>query len=231
MLITISRQYAAGGSHVARLVADHLGWRLIDNELIDEVAKRAGLPAEEVARQQERAPSFIERLASVTAVQLPELFMAPTINEVAEEARLAQITGSVVDELANDGRLVLVGRASAAVCAGRQDAVLVRLVGDTEVRVRHAIELGVPAEQAEDTVRETDANRARYHRQYYGRDWEDPALYDMVLNTTRLGFEGAAEVVAALAVRRWGLTPPAFSSQAPEGSGDGADEGHGSMPQ
>ncbi len=207
MLITISRQYAAGGSHVARLVAQRLDWRLIDNEIIDEVAERAGLPAEEVARQQERAPSFIERLASVTAVQLPELFMAPTINEVAEEARLAQITGSVVDELASDGRCVLVGRASAAVCADRQDALLVRLVGEHDVRLRHAIELGVASEAAEDTLRETDGNRARYHRQYYGRDWEDPVLYDAVLNTSRLGYEGAADVVVTLAARRWGLNP------------------------
>ena len=191
---------------MASAVAERLGWRLIDNELIDEVAERAGLPAEKVARQQERAPSFIERLASVTAVQLPELFMSPTINEVAEEARLAQITGSVVDELANQGHCVLVGRASAAVCADRQDALLVRLVGTVETRLKHALELGVAAEDAEAVLNETDGNRARYHRQYYDRDWDDPTLYDLVLNTSRLGFDEATEVVVALAARRWGLT-------------------------
>jgi hypothetical protein len=61
MVITISRQYGAGGSEVARLIAARLGWSVVDNEIIDRVAERAGLSPVDVARQEERAPSFIER--------------------------------------------------------------------------------------------------------------------------------------------------------------------------
>src|SRR5438445_251733 len=63
-VITITRQYAAGGSDVARLVAAALDWTVIDNEFVDEVALRAGLAPEEVAERDERAPGLLERLAS-----------------------------------------------------------------------------------------------------------------------------------------------------------------------
>ena len=62
MIVTISRQFGAGGSEVARRVAAGLGWKLVDNDLIDRVAQQAGLPREEVARQEERAPGYLERL-------------------------------------------------------------------------------------------------------------------------------------------------------------------------
>ena len=72
MIITISRQFGAGGSEIARRVAGALGWRVVDNELIGRVAKGAGLPPEEVAQREERAPSFIERLARLCQFHLFE---------------------------------------------------------------------------------------------------------------------------------------------------------------
>src|SRR5438034_4300909 len=72
-VITITRQYASGGSEVARLVAVGLDWTVIDNEFVDQVAQRAGLPAEEVAQREERAPGLLERLARTLAVASPEM--------------------------------------------------------------------------------------------------------------------------------------------------------------
>jgi hypothetical protein len=70
-LITITRQYASGGSDIALLVARSLSWTVIDNEFVDEVARRAGLPAAEVAQREERAPGLLERLARTLAVASP----------------------------------------------------------------------------------------------------------------------------------------------------------------
>ncbi len=74
MLITVSRQFGAGGSEVASRVADALGWSLVDNEFVEQVARRAGLPPEEVADREERVLSFIERLSLTMASSAPELF-------------------------------------------------------------------------------------------------------------------------------------------------------------
>ena len=197
MLITISRQYASGGAQVASLVAKQLGWRVIGNELIDAVAQRAGIPAEEVQAREDRPPGFVQRLARIASAQLPDLFLpAPAMGQPIGEGNLIRVTRSVVCEIAAQGRCVFVGRASAAVLARRLDALHVRLVGGPEFRRRVAVEvMGVPDHDADAIVVRRDANRARYHREYYARDCDDPRHYDLVLNTERLGFEGAADLI------------------------------------
>src|SRR5207247_7316179 len=77
-VITITRQYASGGSEVARLVAGELGWDVIDNEFVDEVARRAGLPPDAVAQREERGPGLLERLAGTLAGGSPVMFIATT---------------------------------------------------------------------------------------------------------------------------------------------------------
>jgi len=201
MLITISRQYAAGGSLVATEVAEALNWSVVDNEFIDRVAARAGMTHEEVAAREERVPSFIERLALTLATSSPELFPPATgTAEDPSEAKVVKITESLVAELAETGHVVLVGRAAPAVLGQRKGTLHVRLVAPEAFRVRVAVErLGLPPDEATATVHRIDRNRQRYHRQYYGRDWDDATNYDMVLNTGWLGFDGAAALIVARA--------------------------------
>ncbi|HET6344524.1 MAG TPA: cytidylate kinase family protein, partial [Myxococcota bacterium] len=126
MLITISRQYGAGGSEVARRVAAALDWRVVDNELIEQVAARAGLPPERVAQREERVPTFVERLARSLAVATPEVFPPPdSAGAIIDmpEADLVKVTEVVVAEIAAQGRVVLVGRAAPAVLARERDAL------------------------------------------------------------------------------------------------------------
>ena len=139
MLITISRQYGAGGSEVARLVATRLGWSVVDNDIVDRVAERAGLAADVVARQDERVPGFVERLArALTASSqeyaLPQLGVAVR----AEEPSLVRITEMVVQEVAAEGRVVLVGRAAPAVLGTGHDALHIKLVAPREFRIKLA---------------------------------------------------------------------------------------------
>ena len=140
MLITLSRQYAAGGSRIARLVAGSIGWQLVDNEFVEQVAERAGLTPEEVAEREEKPPSLIERLANVTAFELPELFTHGGVRGRLDEGSLEQVTRSLVKDLAEQGNSVLVGRASAAVLARRDDALHVRVVASAAFREHYAQE-------------------------------------------------------------------------------------------
>ena len=204
MIITISRQFGAGGSEVARRVAEALDWRLVDNDLVDRVAERAGLPPEEVAQRDERAPGFVERLVRALT-RVPELFPKPAEKvPEPEEASLVRLTESVVAELAAEGRVVLVGRAGPAVLRGKYDALHIKIVAPLTDRLRTTSErLGLAPKEAEKALQETDANRARYLKQHYGRDWNDSTNYDMVLNTGTLGLQGATEVIVAETKRRW----------------------------
>jgi cytidylate kinase len=213
VLITISRQYGAGGSAAAARVAEALGWRVVDNELVERVAVRAGLAPQDVAEREERVPTFIERLARTIVAATPELVVPPQAGGTVEdlgEADLVRATERVVQEIAQEGRVVFVGRAAPAVLARERDALHVRLVAPRDHRILVAAErLGMSAEDAARVVDETDRMRARYHREYYQRDWGDPANYHMTLNTMALGIDGAAEVIVREAQRRgWGREQP-----------------------
>jgi cytidylate kinase len=206
MLITISRQYGAGGSEVARRVADALGWRVVDNELVEEVAARAGISREDVAEREERVPSFAERLARSLAASSPELFAAPAPGGTVprlQESDLVRITESVVAEVAAKGRVVLVGRAAPAVLAREDNSLHVKLVAPRPYRIKAAADrLGMDLQRAAEILDETDAMRERYLRQFYRRNWNDPVNYHMVLNTGVLGPDGATEVIVGEARRR-----------------------------
>src|SRR5207253_580249 len=140
-VITITRQYASGGSEVARLVAAELGWDVIDNEFVDEVARRAGLPPDAVAQREERAPGLLERLARTLAAGSPEMFIAtagvPRVEP--DEAAIVQLTERVIAEAAAQGRIVLVGRGAQAVLAQRPDALHVYVVAPKPWRMKLAV--------------------------------------------------------------------------------------------
>ena len=203
MLITISRQFGAGGSAVAARVAATLGWRVVDNELVERVAARAGLtpggrgPAGGAGLHVHRAPG------SRGGRRDPGAGGATGCRRTAAslaEADLVRLTERVVEEVAAEGRVVLVGRAAPAVLARERDAIHVKVVAPRAWRIRTVVErLGVSAEEAAGLIDETDRNRARYHRQHYHRDWADPANYHLVLNTAALGLDGAAEVIVGRA--------------------------------
>ena len=203
-VITVTRQYGSGGSKVAGLVAAQLGWTLIDNEFVEEVARSAGLPVATVVALEERAPSLKERLVSALATASPEVFVptsAPTDEEKTEE-RIVRHTERVIAAAAQDGRVVLVGRGAQAVLAGATPelGLHVYVIAPREERIRTIMRrLSLNATEAARLTDETDANRDRYVERWYGRRRQDPANYHLVVNTGLMGYEGSAELVSMAA--------------------------------
>src|SRR5438034_10527296 len=161
-VITVTRQYGSGGSDIARLVAERLGWELVDNQFVEEVARRAGLPPDEVAQREERAPGLLERLARTLAAASPELFVAsagvPRVEQ--DEATIVRVTERIIAEAAAHGRIVLVGRGAQAVLVQRPDALHVYVVASKPWRMKHAVErLGVDLASVEKVVDDIDRQR------------------------------------------------------------------------
>ena len=204
MIITISREIGAGGGEVSRQVAAALDWRVVDNEIVDAIAARSGLSPTEVAAREERAPGFAERLIRMLTAAAPEIQAAPDEVPELEEARLVQITASVVADIAREGRVVLVGRAASAVLSRDDDALHLKVVAPKEIRIAAvAARFGLAPAQARDQVSASDADRTRYHEQYYNRDWRDASHYHLVVNTAALGVEGAVDTIVGRAKARW----------------------------
>ena len=208
-VVTITRQYGAGGSRVAGLVAGALGWTVIDNEFISQVAERAGLTADEVAAREERAPSLGQRLVRALATASPEVFVpAAAEGGSPDEEALVRQAEHVIAEAAAHGRAVLVGRGAQAYLATARPAEALHawVVAPRAVRIRVTMErLALGEKAAALEMDTTDADRDRYVEKWYGRRRQDPANYHLVLNTDWLGHEGAADlIVAAARARGWG---------------------------
>lgn len=206
-VITISREFGSGGSDVARLVANRLGWTLIDNEFVDRVAERAGCSAEEVQQQEERVPTLIERLARALTVSAPEMFAAAADPQMAlpPEDRIVRMTEAVIAEAVQRGHVVMVGRGAPAYLAEREGTLHVYVVAPREQRIAAVQQrLGLEADEAARRLDEVDGGRRRYVRLHYQREWNEPANYDLVVNTGHFTYEQAAALIVA-AVQARGL--------------------------
>lgn len=200
-VITITRQYGAGGSEVARLVAERLGWQLIDNEFVDQVAQRAGIEPGEVAAREERSPSLIERLVRALATASPEVFVpgaSPATDE--QEDDLVTTTEHVIAQAGMVGNVVLVGRGAQAYLArSHANALHAFVVAPLENRIEALVKrLSVGPDEAKQQAEKMEADRDRYVQRFYQRDRRDPANYHIVVNTGLLGYAGAADVIASL---------------------------------
>jgi len=206
-VVTITRQYGAGGSLVARLVAERLGWTVIDNEFVGEVARLAGLPAEEVAAREERIPSLLERLGRTLAASAPDVLEPSSPPQaLSDDERMLRVTERVIAEAAAHGRVVLVGRGAHAFLGGPRDAATslhAYVVAPRDVRVRTIMEReSLAPPDAARKVDGVDARREQYLERHYHRRRDDAADYHLVVNTAWLGYDGAADLVAEVARKR-----------------------------
>jgi cytidylate kinase len=203
-LITISRMFGSGGSHVAQRVADALGWDLLDNAVVDAVAARLGLTTAEVSAREERVPSLVERLAAAMTLTAPEMLPMVDTTTLRTDERIVAVTKAVIEEAVQAGNAVLVGRGAQCLLANRPDALHVFCYARPEALAAYIVgDQGVSQEEAARLVDTTNHQREQYVRQHWNRKWRAPESYDLCVITGTLGIEGAARVVVSLARERF----------------------------
>jgi cytidylate kinase len=197
-VVTVSRQYGAGGLRVGRAAAEALGFTFVDREIVEEAARRLGVEAELAEELDERAPAIVEEVGLALAAASPE-FGLSALPEL-DDRTLADATKRVMLSLADAGNYVILGRGAQAALADRADACHLSLVGNLEDRARRIMQWqNVDQREARARCERVDAERAGYVKHFYGRDIRDPLLYDAVLNTSRLGLEAASKLAVAVA--------------------------------
>ncbi len=203
-IVTISRMFGSGGSHVAQRVADALGWDLLDNAVVDAVARRLGVSVAEVSAHEERVPSLAERLAAAMTLSTPEMLPLVDAALPPTDERIVAVTRAVIEEAVQTGHAVLVGRGAQCVLANRPDALHVFCYAPMEALAAYVMtERGVSHNEARRVVETTNRQREQYVRQHWNREWRAEENYDLCVNTGTLGIEGAARVVIDLARERF----------------------------
>jgi cytidylate kinase len=176
-VVTISRQLGSLGFEIAQSLAEQLGYRLVWRELINQAAIRAGAP--------EVALAMIDELNLLGICPSPEKCQA--YFEAVEK---------VLHELADQGEVVIVGRGGQLVLRGHPQVLHVRIVAPLEVRVdRVAASKSVSPKAALAQIKASDRTRRLYFQKFYQADWDEPTLYDLILNTGRIPPDAAVEMI------------------------------------
>jgi cytidylate kinase len=200
--VTLSRLYGAGGIRVAKAVAEALGWRTVDRDLVEEAAGRLGVDPRLAVALDEKVPALIEEAGlALAAAERP-----PVPVSALDDRALAEAVRAVIVSLADAGGYVILGRGGQAALREHPNTVHIQLSGDLEDRAARVAESqGVTQAEARARCRRVDEERAAYVQRFYGADIRDPLLYDAILNTSRLGVDGAARVVLEITRDRLGV--------------------------
>lgn len=210
-VVTFTVQIGSGGYSIARAVAESLGFRYYDWEITSEAASRAGVSPDVVAAS-ERVPGFMERmmrrLVSASAVSGEEavtmIAPEPAILSAAVQSLNSddyrQFIERVVAELAERGDAVIVGHAAQAILKKTSGTLKVLLYGSASARAdRLAAEQKTSAEQAMQTMRQSDKDRSELFARVYKLNWLDASNYDLAFKTDHLPVEVAVQTVVATA--------------------------------
>lgn len=199
-VITISRQYGSYGDAVAELLCDRLGYRGLDRYQMRRLAAEAGLKLREVdnlSEEQYRPRTGAERFFA----HAPPLTRHPAVWAdygawIARETLSVKVVRQLILDAYERGNVVIVGRGGQVVLGGKPDVLHVRLVAPLELRARrHRIRAGITLEEARKQVREADKVSAEFIERYFGADMADPALYDLIINTGKLSWADAADLI------------------------------------
>ena len=199
--ITVTRLFGSGGGEVARRVSESLGWRLVDNALIDAIAKGLHKTPAAVEAIDERAPSLAERLADALALGGGEVVAASVATSMPPtEQRVVDATREVILEAFGRGPVVVVGRGAQAFLAERADVLHVNCYAPHDKLVeRVMMRDGLSHEEADKLVRTKNQQREQYVKRNFGREWLAPEHYHIMLNTASLGIDRCVELVIELA--------------------------------
>lgn len=208
-VVTISRQFGAAGVPIGRALAERFGAEFLDRAIVAQAALRAGIPEKELESYDERLPDMWQRVASaLAAAPEPALHGLPLPTSLAPMSvheRLVEVTRSVIEEAADRGNAVILGRGGAFILANRPNVFHVQLHASLDARVRYLLarveDIPEEARPEEDALRELcesiDAARAAYINEVFGADWRDVTHYDLALDTGDLGVEKATDLIEA----------------------------------
>ncbi|MFQ5899184.1 MAG: cytidylate kinase family protein [Candidatus Methylomirabilia bacterium] len=188
-IICISHEMGAGGPEIGMAVAQRLGYRYVDQELISEAARRYGLLEEKLAQLDETKPSLFERFD-------------------AETRRYITAIQTALYEFAEGDNVVLMGRGGQWLLRGIAHVLRLRVIAPVELRIDRLVKKmseqvgqGVHPRTVTEMVRRDDAERSARMRYLFEVDLASPALYDLVINTVQLSFEAVVEMISSMVGR------------------------------
>jgi cytidylate kinase len=180
-IITISRGSFVAGMKLALRVAERLGYPIIGREeMIHEATKEYGISVDKLVAAAKERPSIWQQV------------FAPRIGYLKCQ------TATILENV-KDGNLVLHGHAGHLLLTGISHVISVRVIADIEYRIKTAMtQMSLNYKEAAEYVQRVDTERKNWTRFLYGVEWQDPGLYDQVVNLEHMSIDSACEIIVCM---------------------------------
>ena len=194
VIVTVDREFGIGGHEVAKRLAERLGIPFYDEEIIARAAASTGYQEEYIRDNDEKAPEL----------SFSNMFSGFDTFQTSPFAKIQEEEFNIIRELASEGSCVIVGRAADYILAEERH-VSIFLFAPFEERVRRKLQIHNSAEPenlvdvptVEKAVKQIDKQRRRYYEFYTDNKWGGRDEYDLLINTSRAGVEGAVDIIEA----------------------------------
>jgi len=198
-IVTIAHETGSGGPEIGMALAERLGYRYVDREMLSQAAKQYGVVEDKLERLDEKKPSLFERF------------------DVETRQYITVLQSGLLD-VAEQDNVIINSRGGQILLRGIAHVLRVRVIASFETRVKRVLKKmtgqgeTVDLRTTAEMVRRSDNEKAGRIRYLYDVDWGDPALYDLVINTEKLSVSAAVDLIADV-VRRPELAATEASRQ------------------
>ena len=194
-VVTIAREYGSGGAEIGYRLAEMLGWKLVDRQIIERVAAMGKIDPTWAEEADEQCVAWWERVLNGFRHGGPEVYVGGVADTGVDRDSLQQFTARVIEEAGKAGNCVIVGRSSQCVLRKEPRAMHVLVYAPQHeklerMKLRHPKERDLPG-----LLRRMDAERLHYAQDYFGCNSVDRKLYHLCLNST-LGLDVCAQLIA-----------------------------------
>ena len=197
-IIALEREFGCGGGGIAAALARRLGWKLWDQQLTCEIARRAQVSEHAVALCDERVDSRLYRLAKAFWRGSYERSLPLADTTAFDTDRMMAMMEEISESIAAEGNAVIVGRGSPFFLRDREDTFSVFCYAPREDKIRRLLLLGKGLEEAMELVENVDKDRIAYIKHYFNAEWPTRSLYHMMINTAMGDENVVAEILHAM---------------------------------
>jgi cytidylate kinase len=194
--ITISHQIGSSGAPIGKRLSERLNIPFFDREILKRVSDRLHMAEADLEHREERLRSFWQSYSRTAELMDPALSLTAD-RYVPTDKELFQLESEILLRIAEKSSAVFIGRCGRHILRGHPRHINLLLHADPATRIariRMLFHLG-EAEVGK-FMEKDDRDRAAYIRAFTGQDWLDARLYDMCLNTSRTGVDGAVDLIS-----------------------------------
>lgn len=190
-IITIERRYASGGHEIGKRLAEALGYKLYDRNILVEAARKLDIPYVKLDGLEENSSGGV--LLNLSRTRLGGLTNNKDL-PLADQLFLEE--KRIIEEAAEEGNCVIVGRASGYILREKENHLSVFIYADHEKRIQRAIEReGIQKAEAENALKKNDKRRSSFYSSVVNQQWGDPERYELYMNAGKLGIEKCVSIL------------------------------------